>query len=602
MRAFLSVLLIVLGLFLSPPEARAQGWIDQPFDPAPMSREDIATLQAALAFSGDYYGYTDGVWNTDAQAALEAWVKREEGASRPLYRHLNRLIMKLEDERVKNGWQLFYSESTNTSYLHPFELLKSVDNKDAVEFLSDDSGFSVMVRFTDQPGMKNIHDWFLGQAVQGSDPYQYSDDRLWITSTTIEDDMVAYARSDFYNGSWSTVSIVVWPDYFYHLNLMAASMTVGGSPASLMWTDGGVIDQVINGGVNAKAPSAASGGDGPKDQVRRPKAPGVADMPEPEPEPEPQPDPGGPVTIAGNEPGGTTPPLGSPGPAAPSPGGTTPPLGSPGPAAPTPDPGGTAPPLGSPGPTTPAPGGVIGIGNPGPAPVREPGSQPVASPGATPTPEPSAPREKVSGTLKGSGSGFYIAPTMLVTAAHVVEGCGAMAMVDGTPLDVVAADATLDLAVLGGAPDAGAWLKLSALEVPKLGETVTALGYPYYTSLDQGLTVTSGNVSALRGIDGSSNRVMITAPVQPGNSGGPLLNKKGAVIGVVVSRVDDMAILNETGSLPQNMNFAVPSGPLLTFLAQNRVSRPQGEGTGGDMSVGLPDGVAQAVGPIYCYQ
>ncbi len=243
MRALLSVLLIVLGLSLAPPQVQAQGWVDQPFDPAPMSREDIATLQAALAFSGDYYGYTDGIWNQDAQAALEAWVKREEGASRPLYRHLNRLIMRLEDERVKSGWQLFYSETTNTSYLHPFDLLKSVDNKDAVEFLSEDNGFSVMVRFTDQPGMKNIHDWFLSQAVQGSDPYQYSDNQLWITSATIEDDMVAYARSDFYNGSWSTVSIVVWPEYFYHLNLMAASMTLGGSPASLMWTSGGVIDQ-----------------------------------------------------------------------------------------------------------------------------------------------------------------------------------------------------------------------------------------------------------------------------------------------------------------------------------------------------------------------
>ena len=584
MRALLSVLLIALGLFLATPQAQAQGWIDQPFDPAPMSREDIATVQAALAFSGDYYGYTDGIWNQDAQAALQAWVQREEGASRPLYRHLNRLVMKLEDERVKNGWQLFYSETTNTSYLHPFTLLKSVDNKDAVEFLSDDSGFSVMVRFTDQPGMKNIHDWFMGQAVQESDPYQYSDNQLWITSVTIEDNMVAYARSDFYNGSWSTVSIVVWPEYFYHLNLMAASMTVGGSPASLMWTDGGVIDQVINGGVNAAAPSTASDGNGPKDQVRRPTAPGVADMPDPEPEPEPQPDPGGPVTIAGNEP--ATPPLGSPGPAAPV----------------APDPGGaTAPPLGSP--ATPDPGGVIGVGNPGPAPVREPGSLPVASPGATaPTPAPSEPLPKVTGTLKGSGSGFYIAPTVLVTAAHVVEGCGAVAMVDGTPLEVKASESTLDLAMLAGAPDAGVWLKLSALEVPKLGETVTALGYPYYTSLDQGLTVTSGNVSALRGIDGSSNRVMITAPVQPGNSGGPLLNKKGAVIGVVVSRIDDIAVLEETGSLPQNMNFAVPTGPLLTFLATNRWVKPQGEGSGGDVTGGVPDGVSNAVVPLYCYE
>lgn len=581
MRAFLSILLFALGLVLSPPQARAQGWIDQPFDAGTMSREDVATLQAALAFSGDYYGYTDGIWNKDAQAALEAWVQREEGAARPLYRHLSRLIMNLEDERVKSGWQLFYSETTNTSYLHPFELLKSVDNKEAVEFLSEDSGFSVMVRFTDQKGMEGIQDWFYSQAVAGSDPYRYNDKTLWITSVTMEDKMVAYARSDFYNGNWSTISIVVWPEYFYHLNLMAASMTIGGSPASLMWTDGGVIDQLINGGANAAAPSAASGESGPKDQVRRPKAPGTADIPDPEPQP-PAADPGGPVAIAGKEPEKTAPPLGSPGPTPPADPGAAP---DPGPAAPA--------------------GGVIGIGNPGAPPLRDPGNLPVATPGGTPvatTPEPAAPREKVSGTLKGSGSGFYIAPTLLVTAAHVINGCGAMAMVDGTPLDIMASDPTLDLAVLSGAPDAGAWLKLSALEVPKLGETVTALGYPYFTSLDQGLTVTSGNVSALRGIDGSSNRVMVTAPVQPGNSGGPLLNKKGAVIGVVVSRVDDMAILEETGSLPQNMNFAVPSGPLLTFLAQNRITRPQGDGTGAEMSGGVPDGVSNAVVPLYCYQ
>jgi hypothetical protein len=209
MRTLFSALFIALTVLFSAPRTQAQNWLDQPFDPAPMSREDIATVQTALAWSGDYYGYADGVWAADAQTALEAWVQREEKAARPLYRHLNRLVMALEDERVKSGWQLFYSETTNTSYLHPFELLKEVENKDAVEFLSDDSGFSVMVRFTDQQGMKDIHDWFMTKAIPGSDPYQFSDSNVAITSVSLDDKMTAYARSDFYNGSWSTISVVV---------------------------------------------------------------------------------------------------------------------------------------------------------------------------------------------------------------------------------------------------------------------------------------------------------------------------------------------------------------------------------------------------------
>jgi S1-C subfamily serine protease len=576
---------------MAPLRAGAQGWLDQPFDAAALSREDVTTVQAALAYSGDYYGFLDGVWNTDAQAAFEAYVQREEGARQPLFRHLEDLVLDLEDERVRNGWQLFYSETTNTSYLHPFELLKEVPNDAAVEFLSEDEGFSMIVRFDDFGGMKSVHDWFMGKAVAGADPFQYSDNAMWITSTEINDGFIAYARSDFYNGQWSTLSIVIRAEYFPQLNLLASSVTLGGSPATLMWTDGGILDQVINGEATASVvPAAPTGPSDPKDQVRRPTPPGMAEAP-PAPTPVPaEPVPGAPIE-AGATPTPNPPSLGTPPPATvtPDPGPVTTPVATPTPVAPTP--------------VAPAPGG-IGTSPGGPAPIKAPGTG--ASPGDAPTvvaDKPAeAPRPKVTGTPVSSGSGFYIAPTMLVTAAHVIEGCGAVAMIDGTPLDVIASDSSLDLAILAGAPDAGAWLKLSALEVPKLGESVTVLGYPYYTSLDQGLTVTSGNVSALRGIDGSSNRVMITAPVQPGNSGGPLLNKKGAVIGVVVSRVDDMAMLEETGSLPQNMNFAVPSGPLLTFLAQNRVTRPQGDGTSGDVSGEVPQGVADAVVPLHCYQ
>lgn len=585
MRAIVSatalVFTLVLSLLLVPQRAQAQAWLDNPFDAATMSREDIATLQAALAFSQDYYGYLTGAWDQQSQDAFTAYVSRVYKRNTPTYRDLNDLIMSLEDERVAHNWQLYYDETSNTSYLHPFGLLEQLESKSdtELEFLSEDEEFSMIVRYEDEAGMKSSHDWFMQKVKAGTNPYTYSDANLALTWTTIENDFQAYVRSDKYKDGWVTISIVVTKKYYGHVNLLAASATVGGSPAALIWTEGGVIDQVINGATTAAAPPPAS--DDPKDQVRRPLPPGVAEAPPPAAAPEP---PNAPVEVVvpgptpGEKPAG--PVLGTPAP------GSVPVSDTP-----------AKPPLG-----TPAPGGTEVAE--GPAPVRAPGTDepPAATTEPPPTEVAEAPKPKVSGTLKSSGSGFYIAPTTLVTAAHVIEGCSAVALADGTPLEIMAADATLDVAVLGGATDAGVWLKLSALEVAKLGEAVTALGYPYYTSLDQGLTVTTGNVAALRGTDGEQNRLMITTPVQPGNSGGPLLNKKGAVIGVVVSRIDDLAVLEETGSLPQNMNFAVPSGPLLTFLAQNRITRPQGNGTSGEISSAVPEGVANAVVPLHCYQ
>lgn len=200
-----------------------------------------------------------------------------------------------------------------------------------------------------------------------------------------------------------------------------------------------------------------------------------------------------------------------------------------------------------------------------------------------------------------SGTAFYVSARDLVTAAHVVRGCSEMQRIDGLPLQVLAEDDDLDLAVLRAPEDAADWLDMAGAVPPRLGEPVTALGYPYLGSLGQGLTVTGGNVSALKGIDGGTGEIMISAPVQPGNSGGPLLNAAGAVIGVVVARVDDLAILEETGTLPQNMNFAVPSPVLSDYLDRSGVALPAGHGGDGDLRSGIPDRIAQSVVAVLCY-
>jgi hypothetical protein len=85
------------------------------------------------------------------------------------------------------------------------------------------------------------------------------------------------------------------------------------------------------------------------------------------------------------------------------------------------------------------------------------------------------------------------------------------------------------------------------------------------------LNVTLGNVSALSGPDGSKSLIQITAPVQPGNSGGPILDEAGSVVGVVVSKLDAIAVATITGDIPQNVNFGISLSELKAFLNKQGV-------------------------------
>ncbi len=214
--------------------------------------------------------------------------------------------------------------------------------------------------------------------------------------------------------------------------------------------------------------------------------------------------------------------------------------------------------------------------------------------------QPAIPPPPAASTITGSGTGFYINNTDLLTAAHVVEGCAGLTLADGTSLSVIADDTDLDLALVSGTRRSARWLELNSDVAPRLGEPVMALGFPYLGTLGQGLTVTGGNVSAMQGINGTSDRIMISAPVQPGNSGGPLLNGAGAVIGVVVARVNDLNVLKETGTLPQNMNFAVPTQPLISFLDASGVFYPRAQSIGTSITSGIPAEISDAVVPIFC--
>jgi S1-C subfamily serine protease len=173
------------------------------------------------------------------------------------------------------------------------------------------------------------------------------------------------------------------------------------------------------------------------------------------------------------------------------------------------------------------------------------------------------------------GSGFRVAPGRVVTNEHVVAGC-ARILVGGQRSTRRAADAVNDLAVIDVPGDQGPVTPLRSTAA-RLGEGVTIAGFPL-EGLLAGLSVTGGNVSRLSGLGGDTGQLQISAPVQRGNSGGPVLDSAGNVIGVVVSKLDALGVARVTGDVPQNVNFAIKGNVLRAFLDAHAVEYSSSSG------------------------
>jgi hypothetical protein len=173
-----------------------------------------------------------------------------------------------------------------------------------------------------------------------------------------------------------------------------------------------------------------------------------------------------------------------------------------------------------------------------------------------------------------SGTAFAIAPELLITNQHVIDGCGSVEIItsDGRRVaTVVDANSQIDLALLRVSGIKGATARLRNPRNIRLGESVMVFGFPLAGSLTSGGNFTSGLVSGLRGLKDAPGEIQITAPVQQGNSGGPLMDASGLVIGVVQAKLDAVKAAIATGDIPQNVNFAISLDVLADFLAKNRV-------------------------------
>ena len=179
---------------------------------------------------------------------------------------------------------------------------------------------------------------------------------------------------------------------------------------------------------------------------------------------------------------------------------------------------------------------------------------------------PADPNELVS-----SATGFCISPGgYLVTAQHFTKSARAFKVVTKAglvPADLLGQDEVNDIAVLkirGGFPVA---LGIRPSDSARLGETVATIGFPNITVQGQEPKVTDGKISSLAGMRDDPAMFQVSVQVQPGNSGGPLVDQHGNVLGIIVARL--------ASPTSQNVNYAVKSSLLLTLLR----SIPQVTGT-----------------------
>jgi S1-C subfamily serine protease len=98
------------------------------------------------------------------------------------------------------------------------------------------------------------------------------------------------------------------------------------------------------------------------------------------------------------------------------------------------------------------------------------------------------------------------------------------------------------------------------------GDDIVAVGFPLAGLLADEPSVTTGSVSALAGIHNDPSILQMSAPVQQGSSGGPLFDASGNVVGIVVTKLNARVVAEETGDLPQNVNFALKSDVARSFL------------------------------------
>jgi len=195
-----------------------------------------------------------------------------------------------------------------------------------------------------------------------------------------------------------------------------------------------------------------------------------------------------------------------------------------------------------------------------------------------------------------AGTGFFITGNgVVVTCAHVIESASRVVVkTDGREYtaEVLSRNDDIDLAVLKINYNNPRHFKITDFNTVNLGDRLSVLGFPLPDILSDDIRFTEGSLSSRSGLKSDPIYFQHSAPTQPGNSGGPVINARFEVIGVAAAIINDSAVRNSTGSNPQNINFGIKSGYIDSLL--NNI-RP------GNGNIGSITDAERATVQIFCY-
>ncbi|WFU06267.1 trypsin-like peptidase domain-containing protein (plasmid) [Rhizobium sp. CB3171] len=203
-----------------------------------------------------------------------------------------------------------------------------------------------------------------------------------------------------------------------------------------------------------------------------------------------------------------------------------------------------------------------------------------------------------------SGTGFAVTSDgWVLTNAHVIEGCTRIEVKGKGDATDPRVDANNDLALIKIAAPEPSKPIIFRRAPTRLGEDLVAMGYPLATLLADSVKVTTGNVNALAGLRNDTRYIQISTPIQPGNSGGPVVDRDGFLMGITSATLSKETA-DQIGITAQNVNFAIRASVADLFMQSQSIEGQSGDRAADQQPISTAD-LAEKLSPsvfqILCY-